>query len=64
METVLTITDVAKKLQLSATTVYKYAEDGKIPSMKIGKQWRFTENDVENYLQSCKNQKNIKGAKK
>jgi PTS system nitrogen regulatory IIA component len=63
MESVLTITDVAKKLQLSTTTVYKYAEGGIIPSMKIGKQWRFTEDDVNKYLQSCKNQSNTKGAK-
>ncbi|AEF84432.1 conserved domain protein [Treponema primitia ZAS-2] len=54
MDTTLTITDVAEKLQLSLSTVYKFAEEGTLPALKVGKQWRFTEEDIKQYLQSCK----------
>jgi excisionase family DNA binding protein len=54
METALTITDVAEKLQLSASTVYKLTENGELPVKKVGKQWRFTEEGITSYLQSCK----------
>jgi PTS system nitrogen regulatory IIA component len=54
MVNVLTIKDVAKALQLSTSTVYKYAEAGKIPSIKIGTARRFTETDIEKYVNTCK----------
>ncbi|GHV59413.1 hypothetical protein AGMMS49579_27010 [Spirochaetia bacterium] len=54
MTKALTINDVAKALQLSTSTVYKYAETDKIPSMKIGSARRFLETDVEKYLATCK----------
>jgi excisionase family DNA binding protein len=54
MKTTLTITDVAEKLQLSTSTVYKLSENGNLPAMKVGKQWRFTEEGLKDYLQSCK----------
>jgi PTS system nitrogen regulatory IIA component len=54
MVNVLTIKDVAKVLQLSTSTVYKYAEKGKIPSIKIGTARRFTESDIEKYVNTCK----------
>ncbi|GHU02083.1 hypothetical protein FACS1894147_03190 [Spirochaetia bacterium] len=56
MTKTLTINDVAKALQLSTSTVYKYAETDKIPSVKIGSARRFLETDVENYLTTCKAQ--------
>jgi excisionase family DNA binding protein len=56
MTKALTINDVAKALQLSTSTVYKYAETDKIPSVKIGSARRFLETDVENYLTTCKTQ--------
>jgi PTS system nitrogen regulatory IIA component len=54
METTMTISDVAKLLQLSNSTIYKYAEDGKIPSVKVGKSRRFLQDDIQSYLQSLK----------
>jgi PTS system nitrogen regulatory IIA component len=63
MDRILTVNDVAQKLQLSKSTVYKYTESKKIPSIKIGKQWRFTEDDLTQYLLLCKESTN-KGVKK
>jgi PTS system nitrogen regulatory IIA component len=56
MINVFTIKDVAKALQLSTSTVYKYAETGKIPSIKIGTARRFLEKDIEEYVDTCKEQ--------
>jgi len=50
MGNILTIGDVAKKLLMSKSTVYKYAERGKIPSFKIGTCRRFFENEINEYL--------------
>jgi PTS system nitrogen regulatory IIA component len=50
MTNVLTINEVARKLQMSTSTIYKYAEKGKIPSFKIGTCRRFFEEEINNYL--------------
>ena len=51
MKTILTISEVAKLLHLSKSTVYKYSENGKIPSFKIGTSLRFLENEIDDYIQ-------------
>ena len=50
MKNVLTIDDVAEKLKMSKSTLYKYSERKVIPSFKIGTALRFFENEIENYL--------------
>jgi len=50
MGNVLTVEDVAKKLQMSKSTIYKHAENNKIPSFKIGSCRRFFENEIDEYL--------------
>jgi excisionase family DNA binding protein len=37
MEATMTISDVAKVLQLATSTIYKYAEDGKIKTFSTGR---------------------------
>jgi PTS system nitrogen regulatory IIA component len=56
MTTILTINDVAQKLKMSASTIYKYAERGKIPSIKIGSSLRFTEDQINHFLAQCINE--------
>jgi len=50
MGNILTIKDVSKKLQMSTSTIYKYAESGRIPSFKIGICRRFFEKEIDEYL--------------
>jgi PTS system nitrogen regulatory IIA component len=59
MKNVLTINEVAKKLKVSVSTLYKYAETGKIPSIKIGTCRRFIEEEIDNFITLCQ-QKQIK----
>ena len=56
MKTILTVSELAKKLQISTSTVYKYAESGKIPSFKIGSTLRFLENEIDDYLKKMINE--------
>jgi excisionase family DNA binding protein len=52
MNDLLTVKEVAKLLRLSAQTLYKMLEQGEIPAMRIGKQWRFEASVVKNWLES------------
>ncbi|MDR1288040.1 MAG: helix-turn-helix domain-containing protein [Treponema sp.] len=52
MKTIMTINDVAEKLKMSTSTIYKYAEKGRIPSFKIGTCRRFFEEEIDTYLVS------------
>ena len=44
----LTITQLAKYLQISKDLIYKMAQAKKIPAHKIGKMWRFDKNEIDN----------------
>ena len=56
MKTILTVTELAKLLHISNSTVYKYAETGKIQSFKIGTSLRFLENEIDDYLKKTINE--------
>jgi len=50
MNNILTVDEVAEKLKMSKSTLYKYAETNKIPSFKIGACRRFFEDEIDEYL--------------
>lgn len=37
----LTAEDVSRRLHVDASTVYRMASDGRLPAVKVGRQWRF-----------------------
>jgi len=41
MDNIMTIEEVAKYLKMKPQTIYTWAQKGKIPAAKIGKEWRF-----------------------
>ena len=43
----MTIEEVAKYLKLKPQTIYTWAQKGKIPAAKIGKEWRFRKDLVD-----------------
>ena len=47
MEMLMTLVDVATYLRLSKDTVYRMASSGKLPASKVGSQWRFRKEDVD-----------------
>ena len=49
---VLTIEDLAEYLKISKSTLYKLAQRGELPGIKVGRHWRFHKNAVDEWLKS------------
>lgn len=47
----MTIDDLATYLQLSKSSLYKLAQEGRIPGQKVGKHWRFSRVVIDRWLQ-------------
>lgn len=56
MKEVLTAKEVAKLLKLNKITVYRYANEGKIPGVLIGNRWRFDRAQIESLLDGSRRQ--------
>jgi len=48
---VLTIDELAIYLKIPKSTLYKLVREGKIPSHKIGRHWRFQKRSIERWLE-------------
>jgi excisionase family DNA binding protein len=46
----LTVEEVAKRFGVNTTTVYRLVQRGKLPAFKVGKQWRFSERRLEEWV--------------
>lgn len=51
---IMTISQVAKYLQISEMTTYKLVNEGKIPAFKIGRHWRVKKEDLGEYIEKLK----------
>jgi excisionase family DNA binding protein len=50
MTEMLTAKDVQELLQVDRSTVYRMAEAGRLPAIKVGKQWRFPAAQIEDWV--------------
>jgi excisionase family DNA binding protein len=50
MTEMLTAKDVQELLQVDRSTVYRMAETGRLPSIKVGKQWRFPAAQIRDWV--------------
>lgn len=50
MDTLLTVEDVAARLQVPKSWVYLRSEAGDLPSLKVGRYLRFAPADVERWI--------------
>ena len=46
----LTIAEVAAKMRVSKMTVYRLVHNGELPAVRVGRSFRVTEDDVNEYL--------------
>jgi excisionase family DNA binding protein len=46
----MTLKEVAQYLRLSIQTLYKMVEQGRIPALKAGAQWRFRRGEVDEWM--------------
>lgn len=49
---VFTIDDLVVYLKLPKSTVYKLAQEGKIPGQKVGRHWRFHRVTIDQWLRN------------
>ncbi len=47
---VMTIDELAVYLQVSKSSLYKLAQDGKVPGQKVGRHWRFHKYVIDRWL--------------
>jgi len=50
MPEILTTKEVAKYLKLHEITICKYAAEGKIPAIRIGRVWRFDKEAIDRWI--------------
>jgi len=51
-DTFLTTEEVLEYLQVNLRTVYRLIKAGKIPAVRVGRQWRFKREDLDAWLES------------
>ena len=51
-ETFLTTEEVLEYLQVNLRTVYRLIKAGKIPAVRVGRQWRFRKRDIDVWFDS------------
>jgi excisionase family DNA binding protein len=53
MAKVLTLQEVAKYLRVHPSTVYRLAKKGQIPAFKLGSDWRFNLESIDEWLSAA-----------
>lgn len=46
----MTIDELAVYLQVSKSSLYKLAQDGRVPGQKVGRHWRFHKAVIDRWL--------------
>ncbi len=50
MSEIMTLPELAKYLRTSRDTIYRKAQKGMIPAVKLGKEWRFPKDVIDEWL--------------
>ncbi|MFV9673699.1 MAG: helix-turn-helix domain-containing protein, partial [Acidimicrobiia bacterium] len=53
--TYLTARDVQELIRVDRSTIYRMAESGRLPAIKIGRQWRFPSDAIHEWLGTAPN---------
>jgi len=48
----MNVKQVAKYLQLKPATVYTWAQEGRLPAIKMGRSWRFRKEQIDAWLEA------------
>ena len=51
----LTARDVQELIRVDRSTIYRMAESGRLPAIKVGRQWRFPADAIEEFLDGTGN---------
>jgi excisionase family DNA binding protein len=50
VESLLTVAEVAHLMRVSNMTVYRLIKSGQLPAIRVGKNYRIRQSDVDRYL--------------
>jgi excisionase family DNA binding protein len=59
-ENMYTVAEVAAHLKLAIRTVREYILEGRIKGVKVGKEWRVPDSDLQGYIDRLKAARNGK----
>ena len=48
---VYTLEEIAELLHITRPTLYTYVKEGKLKAVKVGKYWRVTEKNLQEFLE-------------
>jgi excisionase family DNA binding protein len=48
---IMNIKEVSGYLKIPISTIYKLAQAGKVPAVKVGKHWRFMKKDLDHLFE-------------
>lgn len=51
-DSVMTIEELSRYLKVPKSTLYKLAQEGKLPGQKVGRHWRFHREAVDRWLKN------------
>ncbi|MCK4852444.1 MAG: helix-turn-helix domain-containing protein [Candidatus Omnitrophica bacterium] len=47
----MTVEEVARYLKMKTGTIYKHAQQGKVPAFKVGSSWRFKKATIDKWIE-------------
>jgi excisionase family DNA binding protein len=57
---IMTIKEVASYLKMTEKTIYRLAKERKIPAFKIGGNWRFKKQAIDEWIEKNMYETNVK----
>ena len=58
---VLTVDEAAEYLRIPKSSLYKLAQEGKVPCQKVGKHWRFHRDAIDSWLSNDSTGRELSG---
>jgi len=52
VSSVMTLKELAEYLKMKDVTIYKHAQEGKIPGFKVGSKWRFKKETIDQWIKA------------
>ena len=63
-DSVMTIDELSAYLKIPKSTLYKLAQEGRLPCQKVGRHWRFRRETIDRWLEeSWPNEPDQKGGR-
>ena len=55
----LTLQEVADYLRISMVSCHGWVKDGKLPAIRVGREWRVRQSDLDSWMDSNRNTEGV-----